>query len=282
MSRVTRGLYRALFRALHACEKEHVPLSTWRDELLSLSPGGGRAPHLEALAPGAMPGASDVQEVRAALRAAFRTPLRGAADEGAALDAALGALRALGLRRKTHVSGVTVATSTSCSRQSHGITCAVKSRFVSPFAGLEPGAPRLPFDELLYEFAYEVTFTNNGTHPVQLATRHWAITTHHDDGTHTTQHVRGAGVVGKHPKLLVGESFKYQSGCVLKAPRGSMQGDFKFVSLTGEDTVRRRHPPCPCVRALTCRARMLRSTSSLATPLRCARRRKQTSKVDVP
>ena len=220
MSRVTRGLYRALFRALHACEKEHVPLSTWRDELLSLSPGGGRAPHLEALAPGAMSGGSDVQEVRAALRAAFRTPLRGAADEGAALDAALGALRALGLRRKTHVSGVTVATSTSCSRQSHGITCAVKSRFVSPFAGLEPGAPRLPFDELLYEFAYEVTFTNNGTHPVQLATRHWAITTHHDDGTHTTQHVRGAGVVGRHPKLLVGETFKYQSFCVLKAPRG--------------------------------------------------------------
>jgi uncharacterized protein affecting Mg2+/Co2+ transport len=83
-----------------------------------------------------------------------------------------------------------------------------------------------------------VTFTNNGTHPVQLATRHWAITTHHPDGTHTTEHVRGAGVVGKSPKLLVGESYQYQSFCVLKTPRGTMRGDFEFVSLTGEDTVR--------------------------------------------
>ena len=222
MSRVTRGLYRALFRQLNACEKEHVSLSTWRDDLLSLSPGGGRAPHLEALAPGAPAGASDVQEVRAALRAAFRAPLSRPGDEGAALDAALGALRALGSRRKTHVNDGSVADSTSCSRQSHGITCAVVSRFIAGSGA--PGDPRLPpelqLDDFTYTFSYEVTFTNNGTHPVQLATRHWAITTHHDDGTHTTQHVRGAGVVGRHPKLLVGETFKYQSFCVLKAPRG--------------------------------------------------------------
>jgi uncharacterized protein affecting Mg2+/Co2+ transport len=48
--------------------------------------------------------------------------------------------------------------------------------------------------------------------------------------------VDGPGVVGQHPKLLVGESFSYTSTVTLLAPRGSMAGHFKFISLTGETT----------------------------------------------
>lgn len=118
-----------------------------------------------------------------------------------------------------------------------------------------------------------MTFTNNGTHPVQLATRHWAITTHHPDGTHTTEHVRGAGVVGKSPKLLVGESYQYQSFCVLKTPRGTMRGDFEFVSLTGEDTVRLTRPSLPRLPLLP-RSRVCRVFAAFAAfascPLRSA------------
>ena len=124
-SRVTRGVYRALLRTLSACEKEHVPLGTWRDDFLLLA--GPLAPRA---AMEAASGAPDVAEVRAALRAAFRQPLPAPGDDGAALDAALGALRALGTRRKAHESDGSAAESTSCSRQSHGITCAVTSRFM--------------------------------------------------------------------------------------------------------------------------------------------------------
>lgn len=241
--RVTRGVYRALLRAVSACERERVPLTTWRADLLALA--GAGAAHVPVVAPPS----SDAKDVRATLRAAFRQPLAAPGDDGAALDAAFGALRSLGTRRKSHADGGAVAESTSCSRVSHGITCAVQSRVrrrgmtsrVRSHACSRARSAQFvtPLDSR-FLFAYSVEFVNNGATPVQLATRHWAITAHHQDGTHTTEHVHGPGVVGEHPKLLVGERFKYQSQCLLNTPRGTMHGEFEFVSLTGDDTVRRQ------------------------------------------
>jgi ApaG protein len=229
MSRVTRSVYRALLRAVSACDAAHVPLDTWRGDALACV-----APHAAAALDAASADAAlpDAQRVRAAVRAAFRAPLPasdGAAAD-AALDGALTALRRLTARTGAHAAaGGAAAASSSSSRVSHGILCAVRSTFVPE---------RSTAGEHI--FSYEVTFRNDSAHPVQLATRAWAITTHHADGSHSTAHVRGPGVVGEHPRLLKGESFTYRSFCGLRTPRGTMRGEFEWVSLTGEDTVRMR------------------------------------------
>jgi uncharacterized protein affecting Mg2+/Co2+ transport len=241
MSHVTRSVFRALLRAARACEAAHVPLDTWRSDALACL--GAHAPiALDAVPAAAVPLSADddAERVRAAIRAAFRAPLPSADAAGDRLDGALAALRRLNTRAAAHArAGGAGAPRASSSRVSHGVRCSVRSTHLPERSG--PGD---------YFFSYDVTFRNEGAHPVQLATRHWAITTHHEDGSHSTAHVRGAGVVGQHPRLLVGESFTYRSFCTLATRRGTMRGEFEFVSLTGEDTVRL----CVCarVRARVC------------------------------
>jgi ApaG protein len=242
MSHVTRSVFRALLRAARACEAAHVPLDTWRsDALACLGPHAHAA--LDAVPAVAAPvAADDAARVRAAIRAAFRAPLPAdAADATAAanarLDGALAALRRLSARAASHArsggASAAAARSSRSSRVSHGMRCSVRSTFLPERSF--PGE---------HVFRYDVTFLNEGAHPVQLATRAWAITTHHEDGSHSTAHVRGPGVVGQHPRLLVGESFTYSSFCALATRRGTMRGEFEWVSLTGEDTVRASLPPC--------------------------------------
>ena len=69
---------------------------------------------------------------------------------------------------------------------------------------------------------------------MQLANRCWRIETAHDDGRVTVERVRGPGVIGKHPKLLCGERFTYESYCILTRPHGCMHGEFGFIPLTGD------------------------------------------------
>jgi ApaG protein len=75
-----------------------------------------------------------------------------------------------------------------------------------------------------YVFAYTVLIANEGTEPAQLRTRHWIIT----DGEGKVEHVRGPGVVGQEPYLKPGEHFEYTSGCVLRTPRGQMNGTYQM------------------------------------------------------
>lgn len=80
-----------------------------------------------------------------------------------------------------------------------------------------------------YVFAYTVRISNNGERPAQLRSRHWIIT----DGDGRVEEVRGPGVVGQQPFLQPGEQFEYTSGCVLKTPRGQMEGTYQMFRPDG-------------------------------------------------
>ncbi|MEW5839153.1 MAG: Co2+/Mg2+ efflux protein ApaG [Pseudomonadota bacterium] len=89
-----------------------------------------------------------------------------------------------------------------------------------------------------YAFAYTITLRNLGDEAARLLERHWIIT--HADGQ--TEIVRGPGVVGDQPLLEPGASYTYSSGAVIPTPVGTMQGDYLFVSASGERFI----VPIPC------------------------------------
>ena len=91
-------------------------------------------------------------------------------------------------------------------------------------------AQSLP-DENRYVFAYNITITNIGKIPAKLIQRHWLIT----DSNGKVQEVRGDGVIGEHPYLRPGESFRYTSGAIIETPVGTMQGDYAMRSDEGDN-----------------------------------------------
>ena len=84
-------------------------------------------------------------------------------------------------------------------------------------------------DSRRFVFAYTITITNSGDVPAQLLTRHWIIT----DADGRKQEVRGEGVVGEHPHLKPGESFRYTSGAAIETPVGSMEGSYQMLADDG-------------------------------------------------
>ena len=94
-----------------------------------------------------------------------------------------------------------------------------------------------------YVFAYRITIRNQSRQPAQLISRHWIIT----DGNGAVEEVRGIGVIGEQPLLQPGESFQYQSGCVLKTPVGTMEGSYQ---MSGDDGQRFDAPIPPFVLAM--------------------------------
>ena len=82
----------------------------------------------------------------------------------------------------------------------------------------------------VYTFAYTITVTNTGRVAAQLISRHWVI----NDASGQTQEVKGLGVIGQQPLLAPGQSYRYTSGCRLKAPSGTMHGSYFFVTEHGE------------------------------------------------
>ncbi len=84
-------------------------------------------------------------------------------------------------------------------------------------------------EEHRYVFAYTITITNVGEIPAKLLQRHWLIT----DSYGNTQEIRGDGVVGEHPYLKPGESFRYTSGAMISTPVGIMQGNYTMHSDDG-------------------------------------------------
>ncbi len=101
-----------------------------------------------------------------------------------------------------------------------GIRVTVMPRFVE-----EESSP----EQNQYFFAYTVEITNMTTERVQLRSRYWRII----DGNGKLQEVRGAGVVGEQPVLAPGRVHEYRSFCVLKSPRGHMEGQYRFVRPDG-------------------------------------------------
>jgi ApaG protein len=97
-----------------------------------------------------------------------------------------------------------------------GIRVRVRTRYIP-----EQSAPA----QKRYVFAYTIRIENQGDAPAQLVDRHWVIT--HGDGKN--EEVRGPGVVGAQPHLQPGEHFEYTSGCVLRTPHGTMQGNYGML-----------------------------------------------------
>lgn len=84
-----------------------------------------------------------------------------------------------------------------------------------------------------YVFAYTITIENLGNVPARLMSRHWVIT----DANGKVQEVRGDGVVGKQPRLVPGETFRYSSAAVLETPVGSMQGRYHMEADDGANFI---------------------------------------------
>ncbi len=79
-------------------------------------------------------------------------------------------------------------------------------------------------------WAYHVVIENRGTDTVQLLRRHWRIT----DARGQLHEVRGAGVIGKQPRLEPGDTFEYTSGVPLQTPSGIMSGSYHMKNEIGE------------------------------------------------
>ncbi len=85
-------------------------------------------------------------------------------------------------------------------------------------------------DEGRFVWTYTVEIENHGAETVQLVSRHWVIT----DGLNRVEEVRGEGVVGEQPTLGPREAFRYNSGCPLPTPSGTMRGAYQMVTDEGE------------------------------------------------
>ena len=82
-----------------------------------------------------------------------------------------------------------------------------------------------------YVFAYTIVIENVGSQPARLMQRHWLIT----NGNGEKQEVRGPGVVGRQPRLVAGERFRYTSAAVLETAVGAMQGHYEFRADDGDE-----------------------------------------------
>ncbi len=80
-----------------------------------------------------------------------------------------------------------------------------------------------------YIFSYTITITNHSEEAIKLLTRHWNIC----DANEKVQEVHGEGVVGQQPHLSSGQSFQYSSGAILETAVGTMQGDYDFITDSG-------------------------------------------------
>ena len=79
-------------------------------------------------------------------------------------------------------------------------------------------------DEGRFVFSYAVRIENVGGSAAQLTHRVWRI---HDSGGED-QEVQGEGVVGKQPVIPSGGVHEYESFCILKGPKGAMEGAYRF------------------------------------------------------
>jgi ApaG protein len=81
-----------------------------------------------------------------------------------------------------------------------------------------------------YVFRYTIIIKNEGDAPAELVSRHWVII----DGNGHREEVNGPGVVGETPRLMPGQSFRYQSFCPLKTTWGTMEGTYTMKRDDGE------------------------------------------------
>lgn len=82
--------------------------------------------------------------------------------------------------------------------------------------------------KMYYAFRYQITIENQSKDLVQLTSRYWKI----KDSLNSNEIVTGEGVVGKKPVIKPGDSYTYNSGCLLLSPFGSMKGFYNMINFT--------------------------------------------------
>ncbi len=81
-----------------------------------------------------------------------------------------------------------------------------------------------------YFFAYTITIHNHTKKTCQLLHRQWIIF----DSIGELINVNGEGVVGQQPVIMPGQTYSYQSFCMLKSDIGFMQGSYQMKQLENE------------------------------------------------
>jgi ApaG protein len=104
---------------------------------------------------------------------------------------------------------------------SHNISVEVKPVYLeeesSPLAGK-------------HVFAYFISIKNLGDQPVILLRRHWEIR----DFNGSDHEVDGEGVIGQQPTIAANDEHSYNSFCVLKSYKGSMEGYYTMQTEGGK------------------------------------------------
>lgn len=103
-------------------------------------------------------------------------------------------------------------------RLSEGMRISVRPQYL-------PGHSFPPLQRFV--FAYDVRIENISRRTAQLMSRRWLIY----DSIGEELEVVGDGVIGLQPVLGPGDVHEYQSYCVLKSPRGWMEGEYFFRTL---------------------------------------------------
>lgn len=99
-----------------------------------------------------------------------------------------------------------------------GVKISVKSKFEGTYFDGETHR---------FIFTYSVEIKNNNSYAVQLMSRNWKIL----DCLNNTETVEGKGVVGELPVIMPMDFYKYESGCSLIGPIGTMSGSYKMIRL---------------------------------------------------
>lgn len=82
--------------------------------------------------------------------------------------------------------------------------------------------------KIYYAFTYRITIENHSNDAAQLITRHWEVM----DSLNDKEFVEGEGVIGKKPVIKPGESYTYESFCLLNSPIGAMKGFFRMINFS--------------------------------------------------
>lgn len=85
-------------------------------------------------------------------------------------------------------------------------------------------------EEGTFVFSYRIELANAGPQAARLLYRFWSI----HDSVGEDSEVEGEGVVGEQPYLEPGATHRYKSFCVLRSPRGHMEGFYTFERPDGE------------------------------------------------
>ncbi|PLX32574.1 MAG: Co2+/Mg2+ efflux protein ApaG [Ignavibacteria bacterium] len=105
-------------------------------------------------------------------------------------------------------------------RTTEGLTVTVQSYFLEERSDIIKGN---------FFFVYFISLRNTGTERVTLRRRHWYI----HDSMAPDYEVEGEGVVGEQPEIKPGDTYHYNSFCVLKSFEGSMEGAYTMERADG-------------------------------------------------